>query len=193
MTGLTIYRFWYKRLITRLDTASLKDVFDSSVKTEVDEEDISTNLMQDIQDISQERPSRVKQENIGKDDKSALDPSGQAINLKDGKSWAKLMNLLMQLRKVCDQYNPFFISSNQSPYMLPNAEPEPFTLGEHMVLGSGKYMLLDKLMPKLFEEGHRVLLFSGFTSYFPSLNMTDIECLMFVQITSIIEAGILLD
>jgi SWI/SNF-related matrix-associated actin-dependent regulator of chromatin subfamily A member 5 len=48
--------------------------------------------------------------------------------------------------------------------LLPNSEPEPFELGEHIVLGSGKFMLLDKLMPKLFAEGHRVLLFSGFTS-----------------------------
>ena len=52
-----------------------------------------------------------------------------------------------------------------SPYLLPNSEPEPFESGEHLVLGSGKFMLLDKLMPKLFSEGHRVLLFSGFTSY----------------------------
>ena len=49
--------------------------------------------------------------------------------------------------------------------MLPNSEPEPYVLGEHIVLGSGKYMLLDKLLPKLFSEDHRVLLFSGFTTY----------------------------
>jgi SNF2 family DNA or RNA helicase len=51
--------------------------------------------------------------------------------------------------------------------MIPKAEPEPYIPGEHTVLGSGKYLLLDKLLPKLFQEGHRVLLFSGFTSYVP--------------------------
>jgi len=48
--------------------------------------------------------------------------------------------------------------------MIPNAEPDPFYLGDHIVQASGKYMLLDKLLPKLFKEGHRVLLFSGFVA-----------------------------
>jgi SWI/SNF-related matrix-associated actin-dependent regulator of chromatin subfamily A member 5 len=47
--------------------------------------------------------------------------------------------------------------------MMPHSEPEPYEAGEHLVLASGKFVLLDKLIPKLFEEGHRVLLFSGFT------------------------------
>lgn len=51
--------------------------------------------------------------------------------------------------------------------MMPNSEPEPYEAGDHLVLGSGKLVLLDKLLPKLFKEGHRVLLFSGFTSYQP--------------------------
>ena len=78
-----------------------------------------------------------------------------------------MMNLLMQLRKVCDQYIFLQIHSNPSPYMMPNSEPEPYELGDHLILGSGKFVLLDKLLPKLFNEGHRVLLFSGFTSYTP--------------------------
>jgi SWI/SNF-related matrix-associated actin-dependent regulator of chromatin subfamily A member 5 len=49
--------------------------------------------------------------------------------------------------------------------MMPNSEPEPYEQGEHLILGSGKFVLLDKLLPKLFQDGHRVLLFSGFTSY----------------------------
>jgi len=57
--------------------------------------------------------------------------------------------------------------SNPSPYMMPNSEPEPYELGDHLILGSGKFVLLDKLLPKLFNEGHRILLFSGFTSYTP--------------------------
>jgi SWI/SNF-related matrix-associated actin-dependent regulator of chromatin subfamily A member 5 len=47
---------------------------------------------------------------------------------------------------------------------MPNAEPDPYFLGEHIIFSSGKFILLDKLIPKLFSEGHRVLLFSGFTS-----------------------------
>jgi len=51
--------------------------------------------------------------------------------------------------------------------MFPHAEPEPYVPGEHLAQGSGKLLLLDKLLPKLFKEGHRVLLFSGFTGYCP--------------------------
>jgi SNF2 family DNA or RNA helicase len=65
------------------------------------------------------------------------------------------------LRSVRLPRNP----SNPSPYMMPNSESEPYESGDHLVLGSGKLVLLDKLLPKLFDEGHRVLLFSGFTSY----------------------------
>jgi SWI/SNF-related matrix-associated actin-dependent regulator of chromatin subfamily A member 5 len=65
----------------------------------------------------------------------------------------------------------FFTFSNvRSPYMMPNSEPEPYVTGEHIILGSGKFVLLDKLLPKLFMEGHRVLLFSGFTSYVSPFN-----------------------
>ena len=92
------------------------------------------------------------------------DTSSKA-DIGDGKAWQKLMNLLLQLRKVCDQYISLRNSSNPSPYMMPNSEPEPFESGDHLILGSGKLVLLDKLLPKLFNEGHRVLLFSGFTSY----------------------------
>ncbi|CAN0558046.1 unnamed protein product, partial [Laminaria digitata] len=33
---------------------------------------------------------------------------------------------------------------------------------EHLVKHSGKLVLLDKLLPRLKEQGHRVLLFSQF-------------------------------
>jgi chromodomain-helicase-DNA-binding protein 1-like len=45
--------------------------------------------------------------------------------------------------------------------------PDPYVLGEHIIQGSGKLIFLDKLLPKLLNEGHRVLLFSGFTAYNP--------------------------
>ncbi|KAJ3059290.1 hypothetical protein HDU98_004713, partial [Podochytrium sp. JEL0797] len=66
--------------------------------------------------------------------------------------WAKLMNLLLQLRKVCNH-----------PYILPNSEPEPYENGEHLILASSKLIFLDKFLPQLFAQGHRVLIFSQFT------------------------------
>ena len=68
-----------------------------------------------------------------------------------------LNNLAMQLRKCCNH-----------PYMLKNVEAE-FNIqhpGDNeldlMIKSSGKLVLLDKLLPRLKEDGHRVLLFSQF-------------------------------
>ena len=77
---------------------------------------------------------------------------------KDG---PRLTNLAMELRKCCNH-----------PYLIRGAETE---LVKHystedmakshvdmMVESSGKLVLLDKLLPKLRQDGHRVLIFSQF-------------------------------
>ena len=126
----------------------MKEVFDSPVNTAQGiKMQVNTSIFAAQEGV-----------NKGKDTSSKAD-------IGEGKAWQKLMNLLLQLRKVCDQYISFQSSSNPSPYMIPNSEPEPFEAGDHLILGSGKLVLLDKLLPKLFNESHRVLLFSGFTSY----------------------------
>jgi ATP-dependent DNA helicase len=65
----------------------------------------------------------------------------------------KLGNPLMQLRLVCNSphnfYNPWSADSN-----LP--------VDETLVTSSGKMLLLDRLLPSLFERGHKVLIFSQF-------------------------------
>ncbi|KAJ4424066.1 putative ATPase [Gnomoniopsis sp. IMI 355080] len=65
----------------------------------------------------------------------------------------KLDNVIMQLRQVCNSplnfYDPF-----------PNGEG----LDETIVTSSGKMLLLDRLLPALFERGHKVLIFSQFTT-----------------------------
>eukprot|EP00388_Colpodella_angusta_P011897 GDKJ01030285.1.p1 GENE.GDKJ01030285.1~~GDKJ01030285.1.p1 ORF type:complete len:1113 (+),score=257.90 GDKJ01030285.1:343-3339(+) len=63
-----------------------------------------------------------------------------------------VMNVLMQLRKCCNH-----------PYLFEGVEPEPFVEGEHLIEASSKLKLLDKLLPKLFSEGSRVLIFSQMT------------------------------
>ena len=66
-----------------------------------------------------------------------------------------LMGLLMQLRKVC---NHTYLSD------LCDDAPDPYCIDERLVQGSGKLMLLDRLLPRLRVDGHRVLIFSQFTS-----------------------------
>ncbi|CAH8522821.1 unnamed protein product [Schistosoma turkestanicum] len=65
----------------------------------------------------------------------------------------RLLNILMQLRKCCNH-----------PYLFDGLEPgPPYTTDYHLVDNCGKLMLLDKLLPKLKEQGSRVLLFCQMT------------------------------
>lgn len=74
-----------------------------------------------------------------------------AINGKGQK--VRLLNILMQLRKVCNH-----------PYLFDGAEPgPPFEEGEHLIENCGKLMVLNKLLIRLQERGSRVLIFSQMT------------------------------
>lgn len=65
----------------------------------------------------------------------------------------RLLNVLMQLRKCCNH-----------PYLFDGAEPgPPYTTDKHLVDNCGKMVVLDKLLPKLQEQGSRVLVFSQMT------------------------------
>lgn len=55
----------------------------------------------------------------------------------------RLLNILMQLRKCCNH-----------PYLFDGAEPgPPYTTDTHLVINSGKMVALDKLLPKVQEQG----------------------------------------
>lgn len=75
-----------------------------------------------------------------------------AINGKGGER-VRLLNILMQLRKCVNH-----------PYLFEGEEDrtlDPF--GDHVIKNCGKFMLLDRLLPRLQENGHRVLIFSQMT------------------------------
>lgn len=63
-----------------------------------------------------------------------------------------LQNIVIQLRKACSH-----------PYLFAGIEPEPYEEGEHLVQASGKLVVLDQLLQKLRNSGHRVLLFAQMT------------------------------
>ena len=74
-------------------------------------------------------------------------------NTNDPMAWRKLMNLVLQLRKCCSH-----------PYLLPGATPDPYYIGQHIITASGKFILLEKLLKRsIFDQGKKVLIFSGFT------------------------------
>jgi ATP-dependent DNA helicase len=67
----------------------------------------------------------------------------------------KLQNPDMQLRLCCNSPHNFF-----NPFIQPDGTPG--TPDESLVAASGKMLLLDQLLPALFKDGHKVLIFSQF-------------------------------
>ena len=64
-----------------------------------------------------------------------------------------IQNIVMHPRKVCNH-----------PYLFEGAEPgPPFVEGEHLITNSGKLAVMDKLLRRLKEGGHRVLIFTTMT------------------------------
>lgn len=85
--------------------------------------------------------------------KRVLRKDAHELNALGGPSQARLMNVLMHLRKVCNH-----------PYLFDGAEQgPPFSDGPHLWENSGKMQLLNKLLPKLKSQGSRVLIFCQMT------------------------------
>ncbi|XP_030298197.1 lymphoid-specific helicase isoform X1 [Sparus aurata] len=68
----------------------------------------------------------------------------------------KLQNILMLLKRCCN--HPYLVE-----YPLDPATQE-FKIDEQLVQSSGKFLILDSLLPALKERGHKVLIFSQMTS-----------------------------
>ncbi|XP_063531225.1 chromodomain-helicase-DNA-binding protein Mi-2 homolog isoform X1 [Cydia strobilella] len=82
----------------------------------------------------------------------------EALNPKGGGQTVSLLNVMMDLKKCCNH-----------PYLFPVAAEEA-PLGAHgnydtsaLIKASGKLVLLAKMLQKLKEQGHRVLIFSQMT------------------------------
>ncbi|KAK0893854.1 hypothetical protein LTS16_012523 [Friedmanniomyces endolithicus] len=141
-------RFWYMRLITRADNATIDELFQGAKDKE-------------LQTIKQEGGGLVMHDDAAHDtvwsesrevmqaavEKEQQDEAG-------GKNkWRKLFNLITQLRKVCIH-----------PYILQSAMPDPYYLGEHIKSASGKFIVLEKLVEKLvLQDKKKILIFAGWT------------------------------
>uniref|UniRef100_A0A8D8WT53 Chromodomain-helicase-DNA-binding protein Mi-2 homolog n=1 Tax=Cacopsylla melanoneura TaxID=428564 RepID=A0A8D8WT53_9HEMI len=81
----------------------------------------------------------------------------EALNPKGGGQQVSLLNIMMDLKKCCNH-----------PYLFPAAAEEaPIANGQYestaLTRASGKLVLLSKMLKKLKEDGHRVLIFSQMT------------------------------
>jgi chromodomain-helicase-DNA-binding protein 7 len=80
-----------------------------------------------------------------------------------GGALPSLLNLMMQLRKICN--HPYLIKGGEGG-IVEQMKAEFTTLSESelrvrcIVDSSGKMILIDKLLPKLKNDGHKVLIFS---------------------------------
>ncbi|KAL8872769.1 MAG: hypothetical protein Q9174_001660 [Haloplaca sp. 1 TL-2023] len=153
-------RFWYQRLMTRADKGLLEELFQNAQQKEAtamaeEEEAAGLQKWEGKKVVDLEALEGMGSEAAWQESKEILQQSLEKEQQDSGKdtAWRKLMNLLMQLRKVCNH-----------PYLLPHAEPSPYYIGEHIMHASGKFIVLDKIIGELvLKQKKKVLIFSGFT------------------------------
>lgn len=82
----------------------------------------------------------------------------EALNSKGGGQQVSLINVMMDLKKCCNHPYLFPSAQNEAP-KYPNGAYE----GNALVKSCGKLILLQKMLRKLYNEKHRVLIFSQMT------------------------------
>uniref|UniRef100_A0A8C5M9M4 Chromodomain helicase DNA binding protein 3 n=1 Tax=Leptobrachium leishanense TaxID=445787 RepID=A0A8C5M9M4_9ANUR len=82
----------------------------------------------------------------------------EALNSRGGGNQVSLLNIMMDLKKCCNHPYLFPVAALESP-KLPSGAYE----GGSLIKSSGKLLLLQKMLRKLNEQGHRVLIFSQMT------------------------------
>lgn len=152
-------RFWYTRLLTRVDDGMLDDLFANVKEKEMAaikqdrEEEVLLDKIQQLEGEFGNTGGQGEWEETAQIMRQALQKEQEDSTVTNKSAWHRLMNLVMQLRKCCSH-----------PYLLPGGSPDPYYLGEHVIRASGKFILLEKLLKHtIFEQGKKVLIFSGFT------------------------------
>lgn len=125
------------KIYAEVDASEEDEMSDDEVEQKWAEEAAAQELMSDEEDLNPEEQRKAK----------TLELAKKEIATK------KLGNPIMQLRLVCNSPHNFF-----NPW---TADSE-LEIDETLVTHSGKMLLLDRLLPALFERGHKVLIFSQF-------------------------------
>ncbi|XP_078467699.1 chromodomain-helicase-DNA-binding protein 5-like isoform X2 [Lampetra fluviatilis] len=82
----------------------------------------------------------------------------EALKSKGGGNQVSLINIMMDLKKCCNHPYLFPVAAMEAP-KLPNGVYD----GTSLVRAAGKLMLLQTMLRKLKNQGHRVLIFSQMT------------------------------
>ena len=100
-----------------------------------------------------------------------------------------LMNTMMELRKCCN--HPYLLNGAEESIIdesaaqtKPPTDPQdPELLARALVQSSGKLVLIDKLLPKLKDGGHKVLVFSQMVRCLDILEDYLIQKRYFIRLT----------
>uniref|UniRef100_A0A4W4EM30 DNA helicase n=1 Tax=Electrophorus electricus TaxID=8005 RepID=A0A4W4EM30_ELEEL len=82
----------------------------------------------------------------------------EALNTRGGGNQVSLLNVVMDLKKCCNHPYLFPVAAMEAPKM-----PNGMYDGSALTKSSGKLLLLQKMLRRLKEGGHRVLIFSQMT------------------------------
>ncbi|XP_064415468.1 chromodomain-helicase-DNA-binding protein 4 isoform X2 [Latimeria chalumnae] len=82
----------------------------------------------------------------------------EALNARGGGNQVSLLNVVMDLKKCCNHPYLFPVAAMEAPKM-----PNGMYDGSALIRSAGKLLLLQKMLKKLKDDGHRVLIFSQMT------------------------------
>ena len=108
--------------------------------------DVAADLPQKIEMVIKVELSALQKivyKGIQENNKLMIDPS------KPNPKAQSLKNAIMQLRKICNH-----------PYLFDGHEPEGLYITDNIFQTSGKFELLDRMLPKLIYTNHKILIFS---------------------------------
>uniref|UniRef100_A0AAY5KBT1 DNA helicase n=1 Tax=Esox lucius TaxID=8010 RepID=A0AAY5KBT1_ESOLU len=110
----------------------------------------------------------------------------EALNSKGGGNQVSLLNIMMDLKKCCNHPYLFPVASMVTPMIIDGAYE-----GTDLTKASGKLTLLQKMMRKLKDQGHRVLVFSQMTKMLDLLeDFLDFEGYKYERIDGGITGGL---
>ncbi|TVY35445.1 putative global transcription activator [Lachnellula subtilissima] len=144
-------RAWYQRIITKSDEGLLDEIFKTKGEDigEEEEDAKKTRALEILGDDS--KIGTIEWTDAQQVLAAGIDSEKPALFGKKN-DYQRLMNLLMQLRKVCNH-----------PYQIPDAQPDPYRSGSHVIHTSGKFIVLEKLLNELVvKQKKKILIFSGF-------------------------------
>jgi SWI/SNF-related matrix-associated actin-dependent regulator of chromatin subfamily A member 5 len=144
----------YRQLLCGLDSSTIEVVMREAEK-EISRVNSTGELRKTASSANLEGNNTSSSAENNNNDSTALTltKSTKSESFSNDSEWRKLMNILLQLRKICNH-----------TYLIPQVAPEPYVVTEDIVSGSGKLLMLDRMLPALKQDGHRVLIFSQFTS-----------------------------